>query len=57
MTSKQLPFIIVESGQGFCNLSCEEAIQLAYRTSVVLPWCPFVPEINYRRAPEFFLHQ
>jgi hypothetical protein len=43
-----------ESRQG---LSGEEAIQLAYGTSVFLLRCPFVPEIMYRRAPEVFLHQ
>jgi hypothetical protein len=38
-------------------LSCEEAIQLAYGTSVVILRCPFVPEIMHGRAPEVFLHQ
>jgi hypothetical protein len=38
-------------------LSCEEAIQLAYGTSMVLLRCPFVPEIMHGRAPEVFLHQ
>jgi hypothetical protein len=46
-----------ESQQGLWNLSCEEAIQLAYRTSVVLLRSPFVPEIMHGRAPEVFLHQ
>jgi hypothetical protein len=46
-----------ESRQGFWILSCEEAIQLAYGTSVVLLKCPFVPEIMHGRAPEVFLHQ
>jgi hypothetical protein len=46
-----------ESRQGLCILSCEEAIQLAYGTSVVLLRCPFVPEIMHGRAPEVFLHQ
>jgi hypothetical protein len=32
-------------------LSCEEAIQLAYGTSVVLLRYLFVPEIMHRRAP------
>jgi hypothetical protein len=39
------------------NLSCEEAIQLAYRRSVVLPRCPLVPEIIPEGAPGVFLHQ
>jgi hypothetical protein len=39
-------------------LSCEEVIQLAYTTSVVLLKCPLiVPEIMHRGAPEVFLHQ
>jgi hypothetical protein len=38
-------------------LSCEEAIQLAYGTSVVLLRYPFVPEIMHGRAPEVFLHR
>jgi hypothetical protein len=38
-------------------ISCEEAIELAYGTSVVLLRCPFVPEIMNARAPEVFLHQ
>jgi hypothetical protein len=46
-----------ESLQGLWILSCEEAIQLAYRTSVVLLRCPFVPEITHRRPPEVFLLQ
>jgi hypothetical protein len=46
-----------ESQQGLWILSCEEAIQLAYRTLVVLLRCPFVPEIMHGRAPELFLHQ
>jgi hypothetical protein len=33
-----------ESRQGLRILSCEEAIQLAYGTSVVLLGCPFVLE-------------
>jgi hypothetical protein len=33
-----------ESRQGLCILSCEEAIKLAYGTSVVLIRCSFVPE-------------
>jgi hypothetical protein len=46
-----------ESRQGLWILSCEEAIQLAYGTSVVLLRCPFVPEIMHERASEVFLHQ
>jgi hypothetical protein len=46
-----------ESLKGLWILSCEEAIQLAYRTSVVLLRCRFVPEIMQGRAPEVFLHQ
>jgi hypothetical protein len=46
-----------ESRQGLWILSFEEAIQLAYGTSVVLLRCPFVPEIMHGRAPEVFLHQ
>jgi hypothetical protein len=46
-----------ESQQGLWILSCEEAIQLAYGTLVVLLRCPFVPEIMHGRAPEVFLHQ
>jgi hypothetical protein len=46
-----------ESRQGLWILLCEEAIQLAYGTSVVLLRCPFVPEIMHGRAPEVFLHQ
>jgi hypothetical protein len=39
------------------NLSCEEAIQLAYGRSVVLPRCPLVPKIMPCGAPGVFLHQ
>jgi hypothetical protein len=39
-----------ESRQGLWILSCEEATQLAYGTSVVLLRCPFVPEIMHGRA-------
>ena len=38
-------------------LSCEEAIQLAYGTLMVLFRCPLVPEIMHADAPEVFLHQ
>ena len=41
-----------ESRQGLWILSCEEAVQLAYGTSVVLLMCPLVPEKKY-----VFLHQ
>ena len=37
--------------------SCEEAIQLAYGTLVVLLGCPIVHEIMHEGAPEVFLHQ
>jgi hypothetical protein len=47
----------LESRQGLWILSCEETIQLAYGTSVVLLMCPFVPEIMHGRAHEVFLHQ
>jgi hypothetical protein len=46
-----------ESRQGLLVLSCEEAIQLAYRMSVVLLRCLFEPEIKHGRAPEVFVHQ
>jgi hypothetical protein len=46
-----------ESRQGLWILSCEEAIELAYGTLVVLLRCPFVPEIMQGRVPEVFLHQ
>jgi hypothetical protein len=46
-----------KSCQGLWILSCEEAIQLAYGTYVVLLGYPFVPEIMQGRAPEVFLHQ
>jgi hypothetical protein len=38
-------------------LSCEEAIKLAYGTSVVLLRYPFMPELMLGRAPEIFLRQ
>jgi hypothetical protein len=59
LTSNHLPLTAVGSNpdRGLWILSCEEAIQLAYRTSVVLLRCPFVPEIIHGRAPEVFLHQ
>jgi hypothetical protein len=46
-----------ESRQGLWILSCEEAIQLTYGTSVDLLGCPFVSEIMHGKAPEVFLHQ
>jgi hypothetical protein len=46
-----------ESRHRLWIISCEEAIQLAYETSVVLLRCPFMPEIMYVGAPEVFLHQ
>jgi hypothetical protein len=39
------------------NLSCEEAIQLAYGRSVILPRCPHVSEIMPGGTPRVFLHQ
>jgi hypothetical protein len=44
-----------EYRRGLWILSCEEAIQLAYGTSVVLHRCPFVSEIMHGRAPEVFI--
>jgi hypothetical protein len=41
-----------ESRQGLLILSCEEAIPLAYETSMVLLRSPFVTEIMHGRAPE-----
>ena len=46
-----------ESQHGLWILSYEEAIQLAYRTSVVLLGCPLVPEIKHGGAPEVFHNQ
>jgi hypothetical protein len=46
-----------ESRKGLWILSCEEALPLAYGTSMVLLRWPFVPLIMHRRAPEVFLHQ
>jgi hypothetical protein len=46
-----------KSQQGLWIFSCEEAIQLAYGTPVVLLGFPFLPEIMHGRAPEVFLHQ
>jgi hypothetical protein len=46
-----------ESRKGLWILSFEEAIQLAYGTSVVLLRCPIVPIIMHGRASEVFLHQ
>jgi hypothetical protein len=46
-----------ESRQELWVLSCEEAIQLVYGSSVVLLRCPFVPKIMHGRAPEVFPHQ
>jgi hypothetical protein len=37
--------------------SCEEAIQLVYEPSVVLPRRQFVPEIMHGRVPKVFLYQ
>jgi hypothetical protein len=38
------------------NSSCDEFIQLAYRTSIVLLMHPIVPEIMHGRTPEIFLY-
>jgi hypothetical protein len=46
----------LEYRQGLWILSCEEAIQLAYGTSVVLLGCQLVPEIMHGRGHEVFLH-
>jgi hypothetical protein len=46
-----------EYRHGLWILSCEEAIQLANGTLVVLLRCPFVPEIMHGRTPEVFLHK
>jgi hypothetical protein len=46
-----------ESLQGLWILSCEQAIQLAYGTLVVLLRFPYLPEIMHGRAPEVFLHK
>ena len=43
--------------QGLWILSCEEAIQLAYGTSVVQLRCALVPDIMHGGTPEVFLHQ
>ena len=54
LTQNYLP---LTAHQGLWILSCQEAIQLAYGTSVVLLRCPLVPEIMYGGALEVFLHQ
>jgi hypothetical protein len=41
-----------QQGLWIISFSCEEAIHLAYETSVVLLRCPFVPEIMHGRAPQ-----
>jgi hypothetical protein len=46
-----------ESCQGLFIVSCTEAIQLVYRTLVVLLRCPLVPEIMFGGVSEVFLHQ
>jgi hypothetical protein len=54
-TSNHLPLTAVGSNppwQGFWILSCEEAIQLAFGTTMVLLRCLFVPEIMHERAPQ-----
>ena len=37
-------------------ISCEEAIQLVYETSVILLRCLLLPEIMHEGAPDVFLH-
>ena len=46
-----------KSRQELWILSCEEAIQLAYRMSVVLLSCLHMPEIMHGGALEVFVHQ
>jgi hypothetical protein len=46
-----------ESHQVLWILSCEEAIQLAYGTLVVLLRCMSMLKILHGCAPKFFLHQ
>ena len=48
---------VFESRQGHWILSCEKAIQLAYRTAVVLLRYTLVPDIMHQGALEVFLHQ
>ena len=43
--------------RGLWSLSCEEVIQLAYGTSLVLHNFLLVPERMHRGAPEVFPHQ
>jgi hypothetical protein len=46
-----------KSQQGLWILSCEEAIQLAYRSGwFYFMYVPFLSEIMHRRGPEVFLH-
>jgi hypothetical protein len=47
--------VFKSQGQGL--LSCEEAIQLAYVTSLALLRFSSVPDIMHGGAPEVFLHQ
>jgi hypothetical protein len=47
----------LESRQGIWILSCEEDIQLAYGTSVVLLRFLIMPEKMQGRDPEVFLNQ
>ena len=66
LTSISISFVLVlfslaphqcgfESHQGLWILSCDEVIQLAFRTSAVHLGCPLVPEIMHGGAPEVFL--
>jgi hypothetical protein len=47
----------LESRQGLWIHSGEGAISLAYRTSVDLLRCPYVPKIIYGRASDAFLQR
>ena len=50
------PYICgIKSRQGLWILSCEESIQPAYRTLVVILRCPLVPEITHKGTPEVSL--
>jgi hypothetical protein len=46
----------VESNQELLIVIHEKVIQLAYRKSVLLLRCPFLPEIMHRGASDIFLH-
>jgi hypothetical protein len=59
LTSNHLALTAVglNPNRDFGFFSCEEAIQIAYRTSAVLLKFPLVSEIMHRRAPEVFVNQ